>query len=384
MFYAGIEGRKFGLAKAVEDGLQGAIYNIVYPPGEDEASIEDFQFMVNTQSFRLPYEENTWSPKLADHLSKFGPIGPDELVEADADGVPQKLAPAGETLCDDLIELQDDYNATMLLAPYFFAASVDDAALEASLLCSQYVAEHWEGDVLAGVMLDASHLTNNAAFERLANRLTSPDAPSAYYFDFNTGRKPRRPLRNTGVLDSLKELFDVLRDAGKYSFLGRCDLEGLLLYAASGLDAFSIGYYHSDRQSLHGALVTEYEKPGFFRPPTPYVFSPSLLTDIPRDVAQVMMRTSRRNWLSCGCSACAELIRSSVGDGAASLCPAHFYVAITGLVQDLADADGAQARAEMMLDWLGTAEERAGDVVAPAGTFTHLGQWSKWLEEQSF
>jgi hypothetical protein len=168
MFYAGIEGRKFGLAKAVEDGLQGAIYNIVYPPGEDEASIEDFQFMVNTQSFRLPYEENTWSPKLADHLSKFGPIGPDELVEADADGVPQKLAPAGETLCDDLIELQDDYNATMLLAPYFFAASVDDAALEASLLCSQYVAEHWEGDVLAGVMLDASHLTNNAAFERLS------------------------------------------------------------------------------------------------------------------------------------------------------------------------------------------------------------------------
>ncbi len=105
--------------------------------------------------------------------------------------------------------------------------------------------------IYAGVMLDASHLTNTSSFERIANRLTSPDAPACYIFDIDTARSPRRPLRNGAVLSRLKELFDALDAANKYSMMVRCDLEALLLNAVSGLDAFAI-----DRVPRSGVRAT--------------------------------------------------------------------------------------------------------------------------------
>ena len=326
MFYAGLEGRKFGLARGIACGLRGALYNIVYPPAEDEATIEDFDILINPQSYRLPYESATWSPKLAEHLRQFGPVDSSELVEFDVDGIPRSLNAAGQRLCRSFLALQRDYHASDIMAPYFSASSLDDPGIETSLLCAEYLADHAPDDnVFAGIMLDASHLTNETTFERLANRLTSPDSPQLYFFDIDASRSVRRPLRNVAVLSKMKLLFDALDASGKYSLLGRCDLEGLLLFAVSGLDAFSVSYYHSDRQSLHRTLLREYERPEFIRSPTPYVFSPALLSDIPRDVAQNIIRDGKRRLLSCGCSACAELIKNNVSGHSAVLCPSHFY-----------------------------------------------------------
>jgi hypothetical protein len=382
LFYAGLEGRKFGLARAIECGLEAATYNIVYPPGEDEAVTDDFEVLINPQSFRLPYSKSTWSPKLAEHLGRFGPVSPDALVESDADGTPRALNALGRRLCADFSKLQDDYHATDIVAPYFMASSLDDPALETSLLCAKYVEDSGKYEhVFAGVMLDSSHLANQSTFERIANRLTSPDAPSLYYLDIDTPRNSRRPLRNAEVLTKLKELFDALNSAEKFTLLARCDLEGLLLRAVSGLDAFSIGYYHSDRLAQHSRLVQDYERPSFIRSPTPYVFSPKLLTDLPRDVAQAVIRDGEQALLSCGCPACAQLIRSRISIEPAILCSAHFYAALTKLDQRF-NSRNLNRNARNIHALISAAEQGSGDVTAPSGTFSHLRKWREWLEEQ--
>ncbi len=155
-----------------------------------------------------------------------------------------------------------------------------------------------------------------------------------------------------------------------------------LIHHARGHD-LAIGYYHSDRQSLHSTLVQEYEAPGGYRAPTPYVFSPSLLTDIPRDVAQAMIRDSKRKMLSCGCRDCDQLTKSNVSVNAAPLCAAHFYASLT----KLADQFGAEGRdfeenAQNLHGMLLKAERNAADIIPPAGTFAHLRGWRKWLEDQ--
>jgi hypothetical protein len=384
MFYAHTEGRRWGIPRAIAYGLRAATFNIMYPPSLDEvdaAQESAFEMTVNPQSFRLPYGVATWPPRVAEFLKSFGTTRAHDIADFDAYDTPRELNQQGYNLCDRLWRLQEDFGATEMIAPYFLSAGPDDAYFELSILCAQYLAEtHPDRVIFTGIMMDGSALRDQHRFEQLANRVTSPDTPSPLYFDFDFGLPKSRPLRDIETLDRLKALFDATQLADKYSLLARCNSEGLVLQAGSGLSAFSISYYQSERRALHRTLDVEYEAPGIQRAPTPHLFSPTLLTDVPRDVAQAMAADGHRKWLICPCGACAEVLRTNFGSGAGGLCPAHFYSCMSDLDLETENQATLKDQVAFLLSRLDTAQRRANDVIAQSGTFAHLAKWSEWLK----
>lgn len=385
MFYAHTEGRRLGVLRAITHGLRGATFNIMYPPSLDEVDAtrgaDELAITVNPQSFRLPYDEATWSPRGAEFLRGFGPLTAHDIADFDDYDTPRELNARGIDLCERLYRLQIDFGATEIIAPYFLSTGPDDPYFELSILCADYLEGAYPDQVtFTGVMMNWSALENAVNFDLFTNRITAPGSPDYYYFDFDFGNGKGRPLRNKQTLIMLKRLFDATDDAQKYSLLARCNLEGLLMRAASGLDAFSTSYYQSERAALHKALGTDYQNPSGRRAPTPYLFSRTLLTDIPRDVAQAIVVARHPRWLTCACGECTSVVTSNFGPGAWGRCPAHFYSCINALDMELDEMEDRDERIALMLDWVATAEHRSKSVIAKSGTFTHLHNWRIWLE----
>ncbi len=382
-FYAHTEGRRAGILRAIECGLRAATFNIVYPPSLDEveATRGQFDMTVNPQSFRLPFRESTRPPRSRDFLATYGQVAIEDLVEHDEFGVPRELTPAGESLCRDFCRLQVDFGATEIIAPYFLSTGLDDPSFEVSLLCAQFLDSYVDNqDVFAGVMMNEAALLSADTFDRLADRLTSPDVPQLFYLDIDLNVTRGRPLRDRQTLRSLKRLFDAMDDADKYTLLARCNIEGLLLRAATGLSAFSSSYFQSERVALHNQLHVDFEPAGGYRAPTPFLLSPGLLTDIPRDVVRNMTERSRKRLLTCGCESCDEVINADFASGTGALCAAHFYACLTRLDREIDARRTRDGRIDLILGWIEDAEGRSENVAARAGTFTHLAAWRQWLE----
>jgi len=388
MFYAHLEGRKTFITRSIERGLKGACYNMVYPPDLDDVANPDFQILVNPQSFRLTYPKSTWSPKVMQILRSYDQLTVDKLAVLDINGRATRLTDRGREICDDFLQAQEALNATDIIAPYYAAASVRDPLLDISILSSLYLEEQTDKPVFCGVMLDAEVLSSTSDFDELANFLSAPNPPFNYYFDLSLNSSPKRPLRNPNTLSILKLLFDALKDAEKYSLLARCNIEGLLLRAVTGLDAFSSSYFQSERQAIHGRLNEDYVAlPAQMRAPTPYLFSPALMTDIPRPLVQRLLSEGREDLFICECGECAKLVEDIELPLAARRAPIHYVASMTTLDEAIDRVQDLTERAELMLNWIEFAESKVdelGRAAVPAGTFTHLGQWRSWIEDQIY
>jgi|HubBroStandDraft_4_1064222.scaffolds.fasta_scaffold00005_101 hypothetical protein len=384
MFYAHLEGRKAFVQNSIDAGLRGACYNIVYPPDPDDVA-SDFEILINPQTFRLTFPASTRAPKVQHILSPFGELSALDLATLDADGRAVELTATGRRIADHFLIAQDALGATEVLAPYYAAASVTDPLLDISILSALYVEDRTDKHVFCGVMLDSDILLSPNDLEQLANRLTTPNPPNNFYFDLNLNSSPKRPLRNPATLSVLKVLFDAMDEAEKYSLLARCNIEGLLLCAATGLDAFSSSYFQSERQPLHNRLAEDYvAPPEQIRAPTPYLFSPALMTDIPRPLVQRLVNEGFEEFFECDCGSCTVLLGNAELVNAARYAPVHYNACMTTLNATLDEAGDVGQRSALILNWIEHAEQIADDIgraAVAAGTFTHLAQWKAWVEE---
>jgi len=155
--------------------------------------------------------------------------------------------PARRAWCKSVLDEQMTFAPETVISPYFYAGEGEQSWISESLACARVYGELMDEEtdpdarasIWTTVAVHSAWLSNSAARETLLNALTG-QSMQALYILVHTPQPSFGPLADLDVLRGMRELLEVLREAGIPVIVGKRASSGLLLLAL-GADVWSCG-----------------------------------------------------------------------------------------------------------------------------------------------